>query len=110
MYGLVEFKENEEGFSVAEASAAMTAIEEVGLKIRFADDLLELVTMAYEGTNPEELEEYKAAMDSNKERYAELRRDLNGGWADDAKNMRLVQVKSLIDIAEALTSMSGISH
>jgi hypothetical protein len=114
MYGLVKFEENDEGFSVAEASAVMIALEGLGTKIEFADDILELIAMAGgEVTNPEEYEEYKGYTDERKLRYEAMRRDLNSqyvgldGWAH-TKNR--VQAHALVNIAESLEVISGTTR
>jgi hypothetical protein len=119
MYGLVKFEENEEGFSVAEASTVLTVLEEAGFKIQFADDILELIALAGgELTNPEEYEEHMAAKESNKARYEKMRKDLHSEYIGmdgpnesfAAKARDKVKIGALIDIAEALNLMSGIAR
>jgi hypothetical protein len=119
MYGLIEFEETEEGFSVAEASTVMTVLEEAGFKIQFADDIVELMELAGgELTNQDEYEAYIEARDTNKKRYEKMRKDLHGDYIGlDGPNEKFaakardkVKIDALIDIAEALNLMSGIAR
>ncbi len=119
MYGLIKFEENEEGFSVAEASVAMTALEKVGLKIQFADNLLELIDFAGGTvTNPEEYEEYQAAGEVRRLRYEDLRAKLGGSYIgigpehEAAERIAVERVKASaqIDMAESLAIISGVTR
>lgn len=119
MYGLIKFEENEEGFSVAEASVAMTALEKVGLKIQFADNLLELIDFAGGTvTNPEEYEEYRKDQEEVSQRYESLRGKLRNTYIGlgeewEAREMiavERVKTAALIDMAESLTIISGVTR
>lgn len=136
MYGLIKFEENEEGFSVAEASVAMTALEKVGLKIQFADNLLELIDFAGgtvtnpddllkliamvggEVTNPEEYEEHRKDQEEVSQRYKDLRTQLiqmhiGKGPEWEAKErfaIERVKASAQIDMAESLAIISGVTR
>jgi len=115
MFGLVTFPA---GNDITGPTALMQWADSYGLEVKYAEDILELIGHAGgEVINPEKYEEYNDARKSNKARYASMRQALvnakqciEANGLEAAKARDVVKAEALVDMAEALTVISGINY
>jgi hypothetical protein len=115
MYALIELEDSED---MKVPAKLLESVVGLGLDVRFAGDILELLNLAgFEVENPEEFTSAKDAEEDIRKRYGKIRQELQEnsltwGTVADLRRVHIEKIQTglLIDIAECLTFMTGVRH